>query len=69
MISTYNEDGTVDVINMAWGGVCAENMVALNIDEDYNFERSGLHPVKSSRVNTPIVQEFPLTVDCKVVEG
>lgn len=56
MISTYNEDGTVDVINMAWGGVCAENMVALNIDEDYNFERSGLHPVKSSRVNTPIVQ-------------
>lgn len=35
MISTYNADGTVDVMNMAWGGVCAENMVALNLDEDH----------------------------------
>ena len=106
MISTYNEDGTVDVMNMAWGGVCAENMVALNIDEDHKtsenikrtgaftlsiadidhieeadffgiatgnkmkdkFERSGLHAVKSSRVNAPIMQEFPLTLECKVVE-
>lgn len=34
MISTYNEDGTVDVMNMAWGGICAQNMVSLNIDED-----------------------------------
>ena len=29
MIATYGEDGKVDVMNMAWGGVCAENMVAL----------------------------------------
>ena len=35
MISTYGEDGTVDVMNMAWGGICAENMVALNIDEEH----------------------------------
>ena len=35
MIATYGEDGKVDVMNMAWGGVCAENMVALNIDEDH----------------------------------
>ncbi len=106
LISTYNEDGSVDVMNMAWGGVCAENMVALNIDEDHKtsenikrtgaftlsiadvphieeadffgiatgnkmkdkFERSGLHAVKSTRVNAPIVEEFPLTLECKVVE-
>lgn len=106
MISTYNEDGSVDVMNMAWGGVCAENMVALNIDEDHKtsdnikrtgaftlsiadvehieeadffgiatgnkmkdkFAKSGLHAVKSSRVNAPIVEEFPLTLECKVVE-
>ena len=105
-ISTYNEDGSVDVMNMAWGGVCAENMVALNIDEDHKtsenikrtgaftlsiadvehieeadffgiatgnkmgdkFERSGLHAIKSTRVNAPIVEEFPLTLECKVVE-
>lgn len=106
MISTYNEDGSVDVMNMAWGGVCAENMVALNIDEDHKtsenikkrraftlsiadvdhieeadffgiatgnkmknkFEKSGLHAVKSTRVDAPVVEEFPLTLECKVVE-
>lgn len=106
MIATYNEDGSVDVMNIAWGGVCAENMVALNIDEDHKtsenikrtgaftlsiadvehieaadffgiatgnkmcdkFERSGLHAIKSTRVNAPIVEEFPLTLECKVVE-
>ena len=32
------------------------------------FERSGLHAVKSSRIDAPIVEEFPLTLECKVVE-
>ena len=32
------------------------------------FERSGLTAVKSEKVDTPIVQEFPLTLECKVVE-
>lgn len=106
MISTYNEDGTVDVMNMAWGGVCASNMVALNIDEDHKtsenikkrgaftlsiadiphieaadffgiasgnkmadkFERSGLHAVRSEKVDAPVVEEFPLTLECKVAE-
>ena len=106
MIATYGEDGTVDVMNMAWGGVCAENMVALNIDEDHKtsrnikargaftlsiadvphieaadffgiatgnklpdkFARSGLHAVRSEKVDAPVVEEFPLTLECKVVE-
>ena len=106
MISTYNEDGTVDVMNMAWGGVGAANMGALNIDEDHKtsenikkrgaftlsiadiphieaadffgiasgnkmadkFERSGLHAVKSEKVDAPVVEEFPLTLECRVAE-
>ena len=106
MISTYGADGTVDVMNMAWGGVCAENMVALNIDEDHKtsenikargaftlsiadiphikeadffgiatgnkmpdkFARSGLHAVRSEKVDAPVVEEFPLTLECRVVE-
>ena len=106
MISTYNDDGTVDVMNMAWGGICGENMVSLNIGEDRKtaknikkrgaftlsiadvphleaadffgiasgnemadkFERSGLTAVKSEKVDAPIVQEFPLTLECKVAE-
>ena len=35
MIGTYNEDGTVDEMMMAWGGICAENMVALNLEADH----------------------------------
>ena len=35
MIGTYNEDNTVDVMMMAWGGICAEDMVALNLESDH----------------------------------
>ena len=106
MIGTYNEDDTVDVMMMAWGGICAEDMVALNLEEDHKtvtnlrqrkaftlsvpgtdtiresdffgiasankvtdkFARSGLHAVKSSRVDAPIVTEYPLTLECEVVD-
>lgn len=106
MISTYGEDGAVDVMNMAWGGICAQNMVSLNIDEDHKtsenikkrgaftlsvadiahieaadffgiatgnkmadkFERSTMSAVKSDKVDAPIVNEFPLSLECRVVE-
>ena len=106
MIATYDAQGNVDVMNMAWGGICGENMVALNIDEDHKtaeniknkgaftlsiadiphieaadffgiasahkmpdkFARSGLHAVKSERVDAPVVEEFPVTLECRVVE-
>ena len=104
MIGTYNEDDSVDSMAMAWGGICAENMVALNLEEDHKtvanlrargaftlsvpgrdtlaesdymgiasankfpdkFERTGLHAVKSSRVDAPIIEEYPLTLECRV---
>ena len=106
MIGTYNEDGSVDAMMMAWGGICAENMVALNLEEDHKtvanlkargaftlavpgrdtlvesdymgiasgnkfpdkFARTGLHAHKSSRVDAPIIEEYPLTLECRVVE-
>lgn len=106
MIGTWNEDGTVDSMPMAWGGICAENMVALNLEEDHKtvanlkakgaftlsvpgldtlvesdymgiasankfsdkFERTGLHAVKSERVDAPVITEYPLTLECKVLE-
>ncbi len=106
LIATYDENKVVDVMNMAWGGICANNMVALNITEthktaknikargaftlsiadaahlvqaDYfgivsgnntqdKFERSGLHAVASKRVDAPVVEEFPLTLECRVAE-
>ena len=106
MICTYNEDDSVDAMAMAWGGICAENMVALNLEEDHKtvanlkargaftlsvpgadtlvesdfmglvsggkfpgkFERTGLHAVKSERVDAPVITEYPLTLECKVLE-
>lgn len=106
MIATYSEGDVVNVMNMAWGSVCAENLVILNITQTHKtaqnikvrgaftlsiadiahikeadffgtasgnktadkFERSGLHAVKSDKVDAPIVEEFPITLECKVVE-
>ena len=104
MIATYCEDGSVDVMNMAWGGICGNNKVALNITESHKtsknikergaftisvadiphleesdyfgtasanrvkdkFEKSGMHAVKSERVDAPIIEEYPITLECKV---
>ena len=106
MIATYCDDGTVDVMNMAWGGICDSDKVALNISESHKtaenikkrmaftlsiadiphleaadffgiasgnkmadkFARSGLHAVKSEKVDAPVVEEFPLTLECRVME-
>lgn len=35
LISTFNEDGTVDVMNAAWGTMLERNMVALNLTETH----------------------------------
>ena len=40
MIATYGENDKVDVMNMAWGGVCAENMVSLNLSEDHKTTKN-----------------------------
>lgn len=106
MIGTYNEDNTVDVMMMAWGGICAEDMVALNLEAEHKtvtnletrkaftlavpgmdtlresdflgiassnkmadkFERTGLHAVKSERVDAPVITEYPITLECEVME-
>ena len=106
MIGTYNEDDSVDVMMMAWGGICAEDMVALNLEAEHKtvanlearkaftlavpgldtlkesdylgivsagkvadkFAKTGLHAVRSSRVDAPVIQEYPLTLECEVVE-
>lgn len=106
MIGTYNEDDTVDVMMMAWGGICAEDMVALNLEADHKtvanikarkaftlavpgtdtlresdffgisssnkisdkFERTSLHAEKSSRVDAPVITEYPLTLECEAVD-
>ncbi len=106
MIATYNQDGSVDVMNAAWGMMLSRNQVMLNLTEthktvknikerkaftvsiadskhvveaDYfgvvsgnndpkKFENSGLTSTKSENVDAPIINEFPICMECEFVE-
>ncbi len=106
MIATYNEDGTVNVMNAAWGMMLERNQVVLNLTEthktvknikerkaftvsiadsnhvaeaDYfgvvsgnntpdKFAKSGLTATKSENVDAPIINEFPICLECEFVE-
>lgn len=106
MVAAYDENGTVNVMNAAWGTVCSMDKVLLVLDEahkttknilktkaftvaladrthvaeaDYlgtvsgndvpdKFSKTGLHASKSAFVNAPVVEEFPLTMECELLE-
>ena len=106
MVATYNEDGTVDVMNAAWGMMLDRDYVVLNLTEthktvkniktrkaftvsiadakhvveaDYfgiasgnntpnKFENSKLTAIKSENVDAPIVNEFPICMECEFIE-
>lgn len=106
MIATYNEDGSVNVMNAAWGTMQNPGYVALNLTEthktvknikargaftvsiadaahvveaDYfgvesgnkepdKLAKSGLTASKAANVDAPIINEFPLCLECEFVE-
>ena len=106
MIATYNEDGSIDVMNAAWGTMLERNQVILNLTEthktvknikerkaftvsiadsdhvveaDYfgivsrnntpnKFENSSLTATKSEHIDAPIINEFPICLECEFIE-
>lgn len=106
LISTFNEDGSVDVMNAAWGTMLERDHVALNLTEthktvqnikarkgfvvhiadakhvveaDYfgivsgnkepdKFAKSGMTFTKSDLVDAPIINEFPIALECEFIE-
>lgn len=106
MVATYNEDGSVNVMNAAWGTMQERDTVALNLTEthktvqnikargaftvsiadaahmveaDYfgvesgnkvadKFARSGLTASKAETVDAPVINEFPICLECKFIE-
>lgn len=106
MIATYNEDGTVNVMNAAWGTMVSRDIVALNLTETHKTVQnikargaftvsiadakhvveadyfgvesgnkvadkltvSGLTAVKSENVDAPIINEFPICLECEFIE-
>lgn len=106
MVATFNEDGTVDVMNAAWGTMLERDKVALNLTEthktvqnikarkgfvvhiadakhvaeaDYfgvvsgknekdKFAKSGMTFTKSELVDAPVINEFPIAMECEFME-
>ena len=102
MVATYNEDGSVNVMNAAWGGIydygkiiisLAKHKTTDNLDlkkaftvsfatkdtekiSDYfgmvsgnkedKIAKTGVHVTKAEHVDAPIIEEYPLTLECKV---
>ena len=42
--------------------------IATGNEIDDKFERTGYHAVKSDKVNAPIIEEFPLVMECELLE-
>ena len=106
MVATYNEDGSVNVMNAAWGTMQERGNVALKLSESHKtvqnikargaftvsiadadhlveadyfgvesgnrvtdkFERSGLSASKAETVDAPVINEFPLCLECEFIE-
>ena len=106
MIASYNEGGSVDVMNAAWGTMLERDHVILNLTESHKtvknikqrkaftvsiadakhvveadyfgvvsahntknkFEKSGLSATKSNLVDAPIINEFPICMECEFIE-
>lgn len=104
IVATYDENGTPDAMNAAWGGQCSAHHVALNLSighkttknllqkraftlsianldnlmlSDYfglvsghkanKIEVASVHVSKSTFVDAPVIEEYPLTLECKVI--
>lgn len=106
MVATYNEDGSVNVMNAAWGTMQERGTVALNLTEthktvknikargaftvsiadaahvaeaDYfgvesgnkvpdKLTRAGLTAGRAETVDAPVINEFPLCLECEFIE-
>ncbi len=106
MVATYNDDGTVNVMNVAWSTIVDRNVIGLNIGEgkktvenirkrgaftvsiadekhvveaDYfgiesghnvsdKLGRAGMTATKSELIDAPIINEFPICMECEFVE-
>ena len=106
LVATYNDDGTVNVMNAAWGTMVERDIVALNltkthktvknimakkaftvsiadtahiVEADYfgiesgnkvqnKFEKTKLTATKSQNVDAPIINEFPICIECELIE-
>ncbi len=62
MAFTLAVPGTDTVAASDYLGIVSAN------DDPKKFEKSGLHAVRSETVDAPVIEEYPLTMECRVEE-
>lgn len=105
IIGSYDENGTPDAMNAAWGGISESNEISMCLSAGHKtvknilareaftvsmatadrvvacdfvglvsgndvankLEKAGFHTVKSEFVDAPIIEELPMTVECKLI--
>lgn len=106
IIGTYDENGTPNAMNAAWGGIYDTNQIMVCLADDHKttenikktgaftvsfataetvvpcdyvgivsangvpdkFARAGFHAVKSEHINAPIIEELPMTAECRLIK-
>lgn len=106
IVGSYDENGTPDAMNAAWGGIYDTNLVMVCLADEHKttenikksgaftlsfataktvascdyvgivsandvpdkFDRAGFHATKSKFVNAPIIDELPMTVECRLLK-
>ena len=105
ILASYDEDGTPDAMNAAWGGISDDTRISMCISEghkttanilkrgaftvsmadaahvtecDYvgvvsgykvpdKLEKAGFHTTRSELVDAPVIDELPMTLECRLV--
>ena len=106
MVATYNDDGSINVMNAAWGTMQERSIIALNLTETHKTvknikargaftvsiadaahvleadyfgvasgnkvpnkpEKTGLTASKAETVDAPVINEFPICLECEFIE-
>ena len=62
IIGTYNEDGTPNAMNAAWGGITEETEITICVSDDHktteNLVRSGAFTVSMGTVDTVVACDY-----------
>ena len=68
MIATYDENGTPDVMNAAWGGISEGNELSMCISEGHKTTKNLLarKAFTVSMADAPLIEELAVTVECRL---
>ena len=84
ILATYDENGTANAMNAAWGGIVGNDKIIIGDKEhmlacDYvgivsgnkvpdKMEKAGFTTTKSEFVDAPVINELPVALECELIK-